>query len=111
MDDSDIQSESDVPQNNDKNDAKRRSETWFFEIIVRLRHDRNFSDLLKAREQEQQIGSCLDSASEISWARSQTESEIPGTPRLEGFVQCARWFLKQNYPQLVEALVAGGGND
>ena len=85
-DDSEIQSESDVPQNNDKNDAKRRSETWFFEIIVRLRHDRNFSDLLKAREQEQQIGSCLDSASEISWARSQTEPEIPGTLRLEGFV-------------------------
>ena len=94
MDDSDIQSESDVPQNNDKNDTKRRSETWFFEIIVRLRHDRNFSDLLKAREHERQscldsaseIGSCLDSASEISWARSQTESEIPGTLRLEGFV-------------------------
>ena len=86
MDDSDIQSESDVPQNNDKNDVKRRSETWFFEIIVRLRHDRNFSDLLKAREHEQQIGSCLDSASDISWARSQTESETPGTPRLEGFV-------------------------
>ena len=81
-DDSEIQSESDVPQN----DAKRRSETWFFEIIVRLRHDQTFSDLLKEREHEQQIGSCLDSASDISWARSQTESETPGTLRLEGFV-------------------------
>ena len=90
MTESDIESESEsdsdvrhhVPP--DTNVHKRRADTWIFEIIVRLRHDRTFSDLLKAREQ--QLGSCLDSASVISWARSQTESETPGTLRVEGFV-------------------------
>ena len=66
------------------NDYEKRAETWFFEIVVRLPHDQTFSDLLKARKQE--LGSCIESASVISWACSQTQSEIPGTLRLEGFV-------------------------
>ena len=66
------------------NDYEKRADTWFFEIVVLLLHDQTFSDLLKAREQE--LGSCIQSASVILWACSQTQSEIPGTLRLEGFV-------------------------
>ena len=68
----------------DTYDYEKRAETWFFEIVVRLPDDQTFSDLLKARKQE--LGSCIESASVISWACSQMQSEIPGTLRLEGFV-------------------------
>ena len=71
----------------DTNDYEKRAETWFFEIVVRLLHDKTFSDFLKAREQE--LGSCIESASVISWACSQTQSEISGNLRLEGFVHDA----------------------
>ncbi len=53
--------------------------------FLRSLSDQNFSDLLKAREQE--LGSCIESASVISWACSQTQSEIPGTLRLEAMAR------------------------
>ena len=68
----------------DTNDHDRRAETWFFEILVRLRQDQTFSDLLNARERD--LDGCLASVSVISWACSPTEPETPGTMALEGFV-------------------------
>ncbi len=62
------------------------SETWCFEVVVRLQHEQTFSDFLNARKQT--FGSCLDLASEISWACSQVESETLGLMRVmhvEGF--------------------------
>ena len=83
MTDSDLDA-SGTESDPDTNDYEKRAETWFFQIVVRLQDDQTFSDLLKAREQE--LGCCIQSASVISWACSQTQSEIPGTLRLDGFV-------------------------
>ena len=83
MSDSDLDASA-TESDPDTYDYEKRAETWFFEIVVRLPDDQTFSDLLKARKQE--LGSCIESASVISWACSQMQSEIPGTLRLEGFV-------------------------
>jgi hypothetical protein len=73
-----------VQSDTGKNECEKRAETWFFEIVVCILHDQTFSDLLKAREQ--QLGKCIESASVISWACSQTQSEISGNMHFEGFV-------------------------
>jgi hypothetical protein len=86
------------------------SETWYFEVVVRLYHDQTFSDLLNARKQT--LGSCLDAASEISWACSQVESETLGLMHVEGFAHAgssSKIHLESLHRLLPEGIMTAAG--
>jgi hypothetical protein len=86
------------------------SETWYFEVVVRLHHDKTFSDVLSASKQT--LGSCLDVASEISWACSQVESETLGLMHVEGFAHAgssSRIHLESLHRLLPEGIMTAAG--